>query len=68
MPYLHVDADSGGYRATVLGLLASQHAWASEGFGCTLADQRPSFGAATQSYAALNPITDPARPGRERAP
>jgi CubicO group peptidase (beta-lactamase class C family) len=57
VPYLHVDADSGGYRATVLGLLASQHAWASEGFGCTLAVSRPSFGAATRIDAALNPIT-----------
>ena len=56
VPYLHVDADSGGYRATVLGLLASQHAWAGEGFGCTLAVSRPSFGAATRIDAALNPI------------
>lgn len=57
VPYLRVGADSGGYQASVLGLLASQHAWANEGFGCTLAVSRPNLGAATRISPTTNPIS-----------
>ena len=32
VPYLRVSVDSGGYQATVLGVLAGQHAWSVDGF------------------------------------
>ena len=57
VPYLRFGADAGGYRGSVLGALAAQQAWAVDGFGCTLAPQRPSFGAATPISAAANPLT-----------
>ena len=57
VPYLRIGPDAGGYRASVLGVLAAQRAWAVDGFGCTLAGQRPSFGAATSISAEANPLT-----------
>ncbi len=57
VPYLRVGADSGGYRATVLGLVASQNAWSNEGFGCTLAVGRPNLGTATRIDPAANRIS-----------
>ena len=52
VPYLRTSSsDDGSVRASVLGLLAAQTAWYTEGHGCALADERPAFPAAT-------PITD----------
>lgn len=56
VPYLRIGPDAGGYRASVLGVLAGQRAWPVDGFGCTLAAGRPSFGAATPVSAAANPL------------
>ncbi len=56
VPYLRVGADAGSYRASVLGVLAAQQAWAVDGFGCTLASARPSFGAAAPATASANPL------------
>ena len=44
VPYLRTAATDDGARATVLGALAAQRAWYSEGFGCTLAGNAPDLG------------------------
>ncbi|MFT3861257.1 serine hydrolase domain-containing protein [Micropruina sp.] len=54
VPYLRVGTDSGGYQSTVLGVLAGQHAWPVEGFGCTLAINRPALGTASRIEAGNN--------------
>ncbi|MBM7831628.1 CubicO group peptidase (beta-lactamase class C family) [Agromyces cerinus] len=60
VPYLQVDsdADAGTATASILGAIAHQNAWYAEGFGCTLADQRPELGEATAIDAQGNPFTD----------
>ena len=65
VPYLRVSVDSGGYQATVLGVLAGQHAWSVDGFGCTLAVNRPNLGSATRidqmgNRIARQPVPSPA--------
>ena len=62
VPYLRIGQDGGGYRASVLGVLAAQQAWAVDDFGCTLAPGRPSFGAATPITTAANPLAGQATP------
>jgi len=54
--YLRIGPDGGGHKASVLGVLAGQHAWPVNGFGCTLAESPPTFGAASPIDAATNPI------------
>lgn len=51
-------------RATssVLGVLASQTAWATRGFGCTLDDRRPALPAPTPVSPAANPLAAAAAP------
>ncbi|MFT4295814.1 MAG: serine hydrolase [Micropruina sp.] len=56
VPYLRFGAASDGYPVSVLGVLATQRAWPVDGFGCTLADERPSLGPATPISARGNPI------------
>ncbi|AWB94734.1 hydrolase [Agromyces badenianii] len=62
VPYLQVDtdADAGTTTASIVGALAHQTAWYAEGFGCTLAGQRPELGEATAIDAEGNPFTDAA--------
>ncbi len=43
VPYLRVDVDDDGARATLMGLLAGQRAWYTDGYGCTLADDAPNL-------------------------
>jgi CubicO group peptidase (beta-lactamase class C family) len=63
VPYLRAKRlDDDGDRATLLGLLAGQRAWHTEGFGCTLADERPDLGTATPVEPGANPFTDVATP------
>ncbi len=49
-------------RVHLLGLLARHLAWYAEGFGCTLADERPDLGTATPVEPGANPFTDLATP------
>ncbi|MGO4257427.1 serine hydrolase domain-containing protein [Marmoricola sp. RAF53] len=52
-----VDKDTAA-QSTILGVLAKQKAWATPGFGCTLAGSRPDgFPAATPVTAAGNPYS-----------
>ena len=52
VPHLHTEgfADGPGPRveASIRGLLAGQTAWHAEGYGCTLADERPTLPAPTE--------------------
>lgn len=51
VPYLSVTVTDDGASASVLGVLATQKAWFTPGFGCTLAAQRPDLGSATPASA-----------------
>lgn len=64
VPYLQVDVDDDADRTagSILGAIAHQTAWYTDGFGCTLADQRPELGEATSIDAQGNPFTDAAAP------
>lgn len=57
VPYLRTSDDGGEVRASVLGVLAAQTAWFTDGFGCTLADGRPELGPATPVSGAANPLS-----------
>ncbi|MFT4218062.1 MAG: serine hydrolase [Micropruina sp.] len=66
VPYIRFGTPADSYPASVLGGLATQRAWPVEGFGCTLAGGRPSFGPATPISAQNNPISGQPQP--EAAP
>ncbi|MBO9524216.1 MAG: serine hydrolase [Nocardioidaceae bacterium] len=55
VPVLRTKTGDHDASASVLGLFSKQKAWATPGFGCTLADERPSLGEATPVTAAGNP-------------
>ncbi len=61
VPYLRSTLDSADHVAStsLFGVLARQRAWYSPGYGCTLADQRPSLAAAPPP-AGANPLAAPA--------
>ena len=70
VPYLTVDVTADGASASVFGFLATQKAWFTPGFGCTLAAQRPDLGSATPAAAGVGPGGRDADPGggrRDRA-
>ncbi len=56
VPYLRVSDLSDGTTGSVLGLLAKQRAWRTDGFGCTLGQERSELGAPTP--VTPNPLTD----------
>lgn len=60
VPVLSTSTDGDQTSASVLRLLARQRAWATAGFGCTIADDRPELPDATAVSAAGNPY--PAAP------
>jgi CubicO group peptidase (beta-lactamase class C family) len=63
VPFLRTkELEGGGAESSLLGLLATQRAWYTPGFGCTLADERPDLGAATEASAAGNPLAAAATP------
>ena len=49
-------------RKKILFTLATQKAWFTRGFGCTLAKDRPSLGEATKVVADTNPLTEAPAP------
>lgn len=72
VPYLEVSGAGDPTSGSLLGALARQRAWYTDGFGCTLADERPDLGAASPIEAGGNPFTDapapdPANPDIEAA-
>lgn len=63
VPYLRSsELDEAGSEASLLGLLAKQRAHFTEGFGCTLADDRPDLGEAAEVDAGANPFSDATTP------
>jgi CubicO group peptidase (beta-lactamase class C family) len=62
VPVLKTSSSGSSSQASVLGLLARKRAWATPGYGCTLADSRPKLPEATKVDGARNPFTDAAVP------
>lgn len=62
VPYLDVSGAGDPTTGSLLGALARQRAWFTDGFGCTLAGERPEFGEATPIAAGTNPFTDAPTP------
>lgn len=62
VPYLRVEGAGDPTAGSLLGALAKQKAWYTEGFGCTLADARPELGAASVIEPGANPFTDAPAP------
>jgi CubicO group peptidase (beta-lactamase class C family) len=62
VPYLEVAGAGDPTTGSLLGALARQRAWVTEGFGCTLAKDRPDLGEATGIESGANPFTDAPAP------
>jgi len=66
-PLLKTDASKSSATGSILGVLGKQRAWYTEGFGCTIADERPQFDSPVQVTAEANPYaaapTPPAATG-----
>lgn len=60
VPYLRTSADDGSVTATILGVLGDQTAWYTDGFGCTLADDRPELPEALPITEANPLVAQPA--------
>nr|WP_236779202.1 serine hydrolase [Agromyces seonyuensis] len=67
VPYLRTDGAGDPTSASILGVLAAQRAWYTEGFGCTLAAERPDLGTATAIDGAGNPFADAPTPAADAA-
>ncbi|MGI5128223.1 serine hydrolase domain-containing protein [Pseudonocardia sp. CA-107938] len=55
VPVLRTSVEQGSATSSILGVLSRQTAWASPGFGCTLAGARPALPPPTPVAAAGNP-------------
>ena len=64
VPYLTGYVNEAGRSATsqVLLTLATQKAWYTKGYGCTVAKERPELGTATKIEADLNPLSAAPKP------
>jgi CubicO group peptidase (beta-lactamase class C family) len=66
VPYLRTGATGGtgdgAVKGSLFGALAAQRAWYTDGFGCTLAADRPKLGPATPVAPGANPFTTAAAP------
>jgi len=58
VPVLRTSTRPDGATSSILGVLATQTAWAHDGFGCTLDDRRPDLPQSTVVDATGNPYTD----------
>jgi CubicO group peptidase (beta-lactamase class C family) len=67
VPLLRTSAGEGAGASSILGVLSSQTAWASDGFGCTLAAERPELPRPTAVDPAANPY-DPAAVAPDQPP
>lgn len=63
-PLLSTSTGDDAATGSLLGVLAKQRAYATPGFGCTLADERPDLGPATEVSAARNPYARARVPAR----
>lgn len=62
VPVLATTTTPDGAGTTILGVLARQTAWATDGFGCTVAAARPVLGTPTAVDPAANPYATAATP------
>ena len=62
VPYLVINDEGADGEASVLGLLARQRAWYTEGVGCTLAPADPGWAALAPVDPGPNPLLDVAAP------
>ena len=62
VPVLKTKSSGAETTAGILGVLAKKHAWATPDYGCTLAEDRPSFPKATTVSAAGNPYATATAP------
>ena len=60
VPYLQVSGAGDPTTGSLFGALARQRAWFTDGFGCTLAGERPELGEASAIDADGNPFADAA--------
>ncbi len=67
VPYLQVSGAGDPTTGSLPGNLATQHGWYAEGFGCTLANERPELGAASAIDAGANPFTGAPTPAPDPA-
>lgn len=67
VPVLRTKTEGAGTTASILGVLAKQRAWATPGFGCTIAHERPDLPAPTAVTAARNPYSTALAPGADPA-
>ena len=67
VPYLQLDVNGDETTGTIEGLVAQQKAWYTEGFGCTISDERPELGAATSINGVRNPFTNAPTPASDPA-
>ncbi|MCZ4499092.1 MAG: class beta-lactamase-related serine hydrolase [Marmoricola sp.] len=67
VPVLRTSTSKGSSTAGVLGVLARKRAWATPGFGCTLAAGRPDLPTATPVSAAGNPYATASAPAPDAA-
>lgn len=57
VPVLRSTTEDHETAASVLGILAKQHAWFTEGFGCTVASKAPKLPEPSSIDASRNPYT-----------
>ncbi|HRC42368.1 serine hydrolase domain-containing protein [Nostocoides sp.] len=57
VPYLREGVDGAETTGSILGVLARQKVWYTEGFGCTLAEEAPRLGKATLVGVKSNPFS-----------
>ena len=64
VPFLTGYVNEAGSSSTsqILFTLATQKAWFTRGFGCTLAQERPNLGEATKVVADTNPLAEAPAP------
>lgn len=64
VPFLtgYVNEAGGSSTSQILFTLATQKAWYTRGFGCTLAKEQPNLGEATKVVADTNPLTEAPAP------
>ncbi|WP_369411196.1 serine hydrolase domain-containing protein [Leucobacter edaphi] len=67
VPYLDAEVTERGATASLLGVLATQRAVATDGAGCTLTDGRPDVADATPIDGTKNPLTTAPAPPSEPA-
>jgi CubicO group peptidase (beta-lactamase class C family) len=67
VPVLRSATGPGRTSGSILGVLATQTAWASAGFGCTLADAPPTLPSPTAVTSTANPYTAAVAPAASPA-